>query len=102
MSNVFNRLFGSSADFQALRKRGAIILDVRTLQEFRGGHIDGAVHIPLDQLERNMADLKQKNMPVIACCASGMRSGTAKRILTDAGIEAYNGGSWQTLAAKLR
>jgi len=102
MSNILNRFFTPSPDFKDLRKKGAIILDVRTLQEFSSGHIDGAVHIPLDLIGRNLAELKQKNLPVIACCASGMRSGAAKRILTAAGIEAYNGGPWQTLDHKLK
>lgn len=102
MSTILNRLFGPSEDLKALHQQGAIILDVRTLQEFRGGHIEGAVHIPVDLLEQKTADLKQKNKPVIACCASGVRSGIAKRILSSAGIEAYNGGAWQALEYKLR
>lgn len=102
MSSILNRLFGPSEDFKTLYQHGAIILDVRTPGEFNGGHIEGAVHIPLDQLPQRTAELKQKNKPVIACCASGMRSRMAKGILADAGIEAYNGGGWQVLQHKLK
>jgi rhodanese-related sulfurtransferase len=102
MSTILSRLFGPSEDFKTLYQQGAVILDVRTLNEFNSGHIEGAVHIPLDQLTQRTTHLKQKDKPVIACCASGMRSGAAKRILTAAGIEAYNGGGWQTLQSKLK
>lgn len=102
MSTILNRLFGPSEDLKALYRQGAIILDVRTLREFRGGHIEGAIHIPVDQLEQHTAELKQKNKPVIACCANGMRSGSAKRILAAAGIQAYNGGPWQSLQHKIK
>lgn len=102
MATIFSRLFGPSDDLKAVYEQGAIILDVRTPQEFRSGHIKGAIHIPVDQLDRRTPELRQMNKPVIACCASGMRSGTAKRILAAAGIEAYNGGDWQTLEYKLK
>lgn len=102
MSSIISRLFGRSEDLKTIYQQGAIILDVRTLREFQSGHFEGAMHIPLDQLARRTAELKKENKPVIACCASGMRSGTAKGILSSAGVEAYNGGSWQTLRQKLR
>jgi phage shock protein E len=38
---------------------------------------------------------------VITCCASGMRSGSATAILKQAGVEAYNGGSWMSLQNKM-
>src|SRR5579872_3909556 len=91
MSTFLNRLFGPSEDFATLRRQSAIILDVRTLAEFSSGHIKDAIHIPLDQLAARIAELKKYNKPIIACCASGMRSGKAKGILTAAGIDAYNG-----------
>ncbi|HXD79022.1 MAG TPA: rhodanese-like domain-containing protein [Puia sp.] len=102
MSTLISRLFGRSEDLKAIYQQGAIILDVRTLPEFRSGHIEGAMHIPLDQLAQRTGELKRENKPIIACCASGMRSGTAKSMLSSAGIEAYNGGSWQMLRHKLR
>ena len=46
-------------------------------------------------------DLKKKGKPVITCCASGMRSSSAASILKQAGVEAYNGGSWGGLQNKI-
>lgn len=85
---------GPKADIGALIKNGAVILDVRTRGEYAGGHVKGSINVPLDQLNGHIDKLKKKNKPVVTCCASGMRSGSARRILESSGIEAYNGGSW--------
>lgn len=93
---------GSKADYRDLVKQGALILDVRTKNEFSEGHIPGAVNIPIEQLEKNLAKLKDKKTPIICCCASGMRSGMAKTMLKSKGYETvYNGGSWKTLKKSL-
>ena len=54
----------------------------------------GSVNVPLDQLKVVIENLKSKNKPIITCCASGGRSGVAKRMLKSSELEAYNGGSW--------
>ena len=93
--------FGPATDYAALVKKGAQIIDVRTPDEFRGGHIKGSVNIPLDRLQQNLAKIK-KNKPVITCCASGMRSASAKSILqTNGYTEVFNGGGWSGLQSKL-
>lgn len=92
---------GPKADIGQLIRNGAVIVDVRTRGEYSGGHVKGSVNIPLDQIESHIDKLKKKNKPVVTCCASGMRSGSARRILESAGIEAYNGGSWQSVNAKV-
>ncbi len=92
--------FGKPVDFKALRKAGAVILDVRTIGEYKQGHIQGSINVPLDALSSKLNKLK-KDKVVITCCASGMRSATAKSILRSKGFEAYNGGSWRSLKAKL-
>jgi phage shock protein E len=93
---------GPSADYQQLVKQGAIILDVRSKGEYQQGHIKGSLHIPLDQLSNNLAKLKSKDVAIITCCASGMRSGMAKKILQSNGYkEVHNGGSWMSLQSKL-
>jgi len=92
---------GPATDYAELMKKGAQIIDVRTPAEFNGGHIKGSVNIPLDSLHRQMSKIK-KNQPVITCCASGMRSGSAKQILQSSGYtEVYNGGGWAGLQNKL-
>lgn len=99
---LFSKLFGPKADFAALKANGAQIVDVRTRQEYQGGHIRGSVNIPLDQLSGAAAKL-DKNKPVITCCASGMRSGSAVGILKSKGFgEVYNGGGWYSLQNKLK
>ena len=82
--------------------RGAQIVDVRSEREFQSGHIEGAVNVPLDGLSKNLAKI-QKSKPVITCCASGVRSGMARRILKSNGfIEVVNGGAWVKLKGKLQ
>ena len=77
--------------------RGAVIVDVRTTGEYSGGHVEGSVNIPLNVLTGQMSKLK-KDKPVITCCASGMRSASARSILLSNGFsEVYNGGSWANL-----
>jgi len=53
-------------------------------------------------LSNNLAKLKDKDKCIICCCASGMRSGTAKRILESKGYKVvFNGGGWNSLQNKL-
>lgn len=91
-----------SADFALLVQEGAVILDVRTKGEYSGGHIQGSINIPLDQLTNSLGKLKNKNAVIITCCASGMRSASAKGILSSRGYaNVYNGGSWMSLNRKI-
>lgn len=80
-------------DFKALKASGALIVDVRTPEEFRSGHFKGAENIPLDKIRKEIPLLQKKKKPVILYCRSGSRSGMAKNMLRAAGIEAYNAGS---------
>lgn len=99
--SLLKKLFGgTSVDFKALVKQGAMIIDVRTPAEFNGGHIKGAVNIPLQSLQANMSKVP-KNKTIITCCASGMRSGSAKSLLKAAGYTVHNGGGWMSLKSKL-
>ena len=100
IKNLFG--MGPKTDYSELIKQGAIILDVRSKGEFAGGHIKNSINIPVDQLNNNLSKLKDKNKCIVCCCASGMRSGTAKRILESQGYKAvFNGGSWNGLQNKL-
>ncbi len=104
MINAIKKLFGiaPATDYAQLVKQGAIIVDVRSKGEFYGGHIKGAINMPLDKLRNNLSKLKDKNKPIITCCASGMRSASAKSLLIASGYEAvYNGGGWNSLQNKL-
>ena len=88
---------GPKIDLSSLVAAGAVIVDVRSKQEYASGHAKGSVNIPLDALQKRMNELP-KNKPIITCCASGMRSATAKNVLLNNGFaEVYNGGSWARL-----
>lgn len=100
IKNLFG--FGTKVDYADLVKQGAIILDVRSKGEFQGGHIKGSINIPVDTINNNLNKLKKDN-PIITCCASGMRSASAKRILKSNGFtEVHNGGGWSSLQNKIR
>jgi phage shock protein E len=79
MLNTFKSLlgFGPDADYSELVKDGATILDVRSKGEYANGHIKGSINISVDTLQVNLGKLN-KSKPVITCCASGMRSASAK------------------------
>ncbi len=102
MLSIFKKLFPSPIDYQKLLSRGALIIDVRTKNEFAGGHIKGSVNIPLDELPRKITELQQKQQPLITVCRSGNRSGIAKNMLKSAHIEVYNGGAWNSLEQKIK
>ena len=88
---------GSKTDIAEKIANGALIIDVRTPGEFAGGHIDRSINIPLNDLQMGMKKI-DKDKILITCCASGMRSGSARNILLANGFsEVYNAGSWMTL-----
>src|SRR5689334_14273880 len=98
MFETITKIFkGNKTDFKSLVKNGAVILDVRSAAEFSSGHIKGAINIPVEGVKTILSDLKNMNKPVITCCKSGVRSGMATSILSAAGLEVYNGGSWNIL-----
>lgn len=103
MLELIKKIMGvKTVNYAQLVREGAIILDVRTSGEYAAGHIKGSVNIPVDKLSHSVAKLKAKNKPVITCCASGVRSASAKSILRANGIsEVHNGGSWYRLKAKI-
>ena len=63
---------------------GAIIVDVRTPEEFRDGAYPGARNIPLSDLGRRLGEIP-KDKPVVLYCASGARSSSAARVMKQAG-----------------
>ena len=104
MINAIRKIFGLGprVNYSELVKEGALILDVRSKGEFAGEHIKGAINISVDTLRGNLSRLKDKNQPIITCCASGMRSASAKSILKSNGYtQVYNGGGWSSLQNKI-
>ncbi len=88
-------MFGMGSNSANLPEN-AVIIDVRSVEEYNRGHGESAVNIPLNTLEQNIKKIKGYNKPVITVCASGMRSGVAAKLLKKHDIEAFNGGPWQT------
>ncbi|HTN17862.1 MAG TPA: rhodanese-like domain-containing protein, partial [Chitinophagaceae bacterium] len=69
---------------QVLTKK-ALILDVRTPGEFAGGHIEGAVNIPLSRLHADTIPLDKKAL-IVTCCSHGLRSVKAVTLLKERGF----------------
>lgn len=86
--NIFNRGNKFNEDVQKARETaGAVLLDVRTKEEYKAGHVPGAINIPLDSLPD--AELDKSNTFYVYCL-SGARSGQACSYLKGQGFEAAN------------
>lgn len=73
------------------KDQNVTLLDVRTADEFKKGHIRGATLIPLSKLEANLSKLKDsKNKQIVVYCRSGSRSVAASRILKAHGFTPLN------------
>lgn len=95
----FGKLFGSSSKTTNLRKllnQGALLIDVRSRDEFKSGHAAEAVNIPLQLLVQSKEKLRNK--VVIAVCRTGARSAMAVNLLRNEGIKAFDGGAWDAWA----
>ena len=70
-----------------INREDAVVVDVRTSDEFERGHLPNATHIPLSELEGRAGEIrKMGDHPVILCCATGARSSGATKTLQKAGI----------------
>ena len=93
--SFWNQLFGgggpSAEKVNGARARelvagGAALVDVRSPAEFAGGHIDGAVNIPVGEIGQRLAEVPDG--PVVVYCRSGARSARAASTLVQGGREA--------------
>ena len=77
---------------------GAKLLDVRTPNEFAGGHLDGAVNIPLQELPRRFQEIGPPSTAVVVYCAKGPRAAMAEQFLRQQGFGQVHNlggmGSW--------
>ncbi len=91
MFSIFKNLFNASDD--KVVEKEALIVDVRSKNEFASGHLDGAINIPLELVEMK-ADTLRTHPQIVVYCRSGNRSAHAKKILSDCGINnVIDGGS---------
>ncbi|WP_299056666.1 rhodanese-like domain-containing protein [uncultured Polaribacter sp.] len=94
--NLFTKK-NMSAEIKEYLAKGAVILDVRTKEEWDEGHTEGAEHIVLTVIPLEVEKIKSWNKPVIAVCRSGGRSGQATQFLANHGVDVINGGPWQNV-----
>ncbi len=88
-------------DCRDLLLEGAMIIDVRTEREFAKGHAEESINVPITALPSYIYSIKKQNKPVIICSKKGIRSEQATVILSESGVEAYNGGCWLDIQEKL-
>ncbi len=96
-------LFGIFSQKESVNKiqeylnNGAVVLDVRTHQEWNDGHSEGAKHVVLNTIPDHLEEIKSLDKPVIAVCKSGGRSQSATDFLKQNGVDVINGGPWQNV-----
>ncbi|MEL7002941.1 MAG: rhodanese-like domain-containing protein [Bacteroidota bacterium] len=100
---LFSKLFNSGGrdKLKVYLDNNAVIIDVRTPEEFGEGHVNGAMNIPLGSIEEHVEDIIGFNRLVVLCCASGMRSSKATKILKRHGVDCINGGGWTNVGRAL-
>jgi rhodanese-related sulfurtransferase len=102
MIQFIKRLFKrQQVDFNLLLQQGAMVIDVRSPEEYKLGHYKGSTNIPLNTLTQKIGLLKKNGKPVITVCRSGARSSMAQAMLLREGIDCYNGGAWTTFQQKV-
>jgi rhodanese-related sulfurtransferase len=88
--SFLRRLGTPSIDIAELEARiaagGVRVLDVREPDEFRSGHLPGAIHVPVRRLPERLDKLK-RDKPYAVICQSGNRSRGATNLLLDSGFE---------------
>ncbi|MFA7493342.1 MAG: rhodanese-like domain-containing protein [Proteiniphilum sp.] len=93
LGNIFKS--PAKAELKEKIQDGALLLDVREVDEYKSGHAKGSVNIPLFLLPTEMSRL-DRGKPIVVICLSGARSAQAVNLLKKQGFEAYNGGGWHS------
>ncbi|GAB1308437.1 hypothetical protein KH5_11200 [Urechidicola sp. KH5] len=82
-------------EIQEYLDNGAVVIDVRTVEEYADGHVPGSTNIVLDTIPERVEEIKALGSQFIAVCRSGARSGKATEFLSEEGLDIINGGPWQ-------
>jgi rhodanese-related sulfurtransferase len=100
---LFKNLFKTKpkTDLKALINDGALVVDVRTKDEYSKGHIDGSINIPLMDIGRHLKEFKRNEYPLVIVCETGARSGMACDVLKKNQVIVYDGGKWMELDEQL-
>ena len=100
---IIKKRFFDNTNYKLMLSEGGIIIDVRSEGEFYSGHIENSLNIPLSELSSKIDQFKDKNQPIITCCASGIRSAGAAKIFSAKGYtNVVNGGGWSSLDHKIK
>jgi rhodanese-related sulfurtransferase len=82
----------TAGEAHRLVQAGARLLDVRSASEFRERRVPGSINIPVEEIDRRMAELP-RDRPLVVYCHTGARAGVAALKLRKAGYRVYNLGS---------
>jgi len=74
------------ATARQLVSEGALLLDVRSRAEYQENHLEGAVNIPVQELDQRLSELGEKVRPIVVYCRSGNRSARATSLLRSNGF----------------
>jgi phage shock protein E len=90
----------TSAEAWSLIGSGAVLIDVRSVEEFEGGHLDGAINIPHTDLDALAEAIGDTDQPAVFYCRSGKRAGHAQSALEERGFtRIFNGLGYKDLSA---
>jgi len=89
-------LKGNKNDYKELLNEGAIIVDVRTEDEYKTGHIKNSINIPLKDLIYRINEFN-KGDNIVTVCTVGIRAESAKKYFESKGYRVANGGRWTNL-----
>ncbi len=82
-------------------RNGALLVDVRSQEEYDAGHLEGALLIPHDQIPERLSEFgDDKDRSIVVYCRSGKRAGVAERMLREAGFtHVLNAGGYEAMKA---
>ena len=87
---------GKTRRVKEMIEAGAAVVDVRSVSEFVQGNVPGSKNLPLPDIQ-NWRKQFHSGDQVILVCRSGARSGVATQVLASHGVDAVNGGPWQSV-----
>lgn len=102
---IFTKLLATvSGASPEVLPENAILIDVRSPQEFASGHIQGAISLPLNSISHQIDKVvPNKGTPVIVYCMSGARSASARKHLLGMGyLQVFNGGGVRALSSRMK
>ena len=100
---ILSSLGLGNGKIRAALKKGAVVIDVRNVNEYDQGRIPESVNIPLNRIAASAERIRAMKRPVIFCCSSGTRSRQALSIMKEKGLnDVYNGGSWTHVLKLMR